>query len=302
MASSDPNMKPHANPVTNTGEVTPLRSEWSTHEFHDRVILQRYQSAVLENHGECSIPDQGITWDKHGKLYECAPAPSHGSSIGMHSRKKKPGHTKDACDDRDRVPATSAETLGNPTAESPWVEQWSSSGFYAKGITSLAVEHDSGPPSDSSSSSESSELSSGSSSSSKSEKEEESSSPAEESDLDSDYETDSSSSNSKSTNSAWDEDPQQTTEDVLSKLSGFSCSSKKMCARKQFHVCFGGPPSEDSSYSSNEEERHSALSKKPKRNIKSETPERKHIPSGKKGPLKTSWKYPQESERKHCKW
>ncbi|KAJ7675556.1 hypothetical protein B0H17DRAFT_1140180 [Mycena rosella] len=313
-----------SNAVTNIGEVTPPRSERSTHKFYDRVVLQRYRSAALANDGECSIPDQGIAWDKHGKLYECAPAPSCGSSIGTRGGKKKPGRTKDAHNDQDRGPETSTETLGNPTAESTQIEQRprsesqrqgtrsnandqtptsrttkqhrSSSGFYAKGGTPPVVEHDGGSPLGSSSSSESSELSSKPSDSSKLEEEDKSSSSAEESDSDSDYETDRSFGNSESTNSAWDEDPQQTTEDVLSKLSGSSRLSKKTRARKQFRARSEGPPSEDSNSSSNEEKRRSASSNKPKRNIKFETPGWKHIPSG-KGPSKTSRKYPQESEQ-----
>ncbi|KAJ7697431.1 hypothetical protein B0H17DRAFT_1130406 [Mycena rosella] len=216
-----------SNAVTNIGEVTPPRSERSTHEFYDRVVLQRYRSAALANDGECSIPDQEIAWDKHGKPYECAPAPSRGSSIGTRGGKKQSGRTKDARDHRDRGPETSAETLGNPTAESTPIEQRSrseshrqgtrsntndqtptsrtikqhrsSSGFYAKGGTPPAVKHDGGSPSGSSSSSESSESSSESSDSSKLEEEDESSSLAEESDSDSDYETDGSFGNSEST-------------------------------------------------------------------------------------------------------
>ncbi|KAJ6486301.1 hypothetical protein DFH09DRAFT_1457233 [Mycena vulgaris] len=54
-----------------------------THTFKDRVILQRLRCADLAAGHNSGIQDQGIDWDDSGTPYEKGVAPSRGSSVGF---------------------------------------------------------------------------------------------------------------------------------------------------------------------------------------------------------------------------
>ncbi|KAJ7102981.1 hypothetical protein C8R43DRAFT_963863 [Mycena crocata] len=60
-----------------------------THEFRDRVILQRYRLHELQQYGTTQIADQGIDWDASKRPFEISPARSRGSSVGTRGGRVK---------------------------------------------------------------------------------------------------------------------------------------------------------------------------------------------------------------------
>ncbi|KAJ7491649.1 hypothetical protein B0H11DRAFT_2399077 [Mycena galericulata] len=107
----------NAQPASSTGERV-------THQFRDRVILQRYRIQDLMSSGTSNIPDQGIDWNEEGKPIEVATAPSRGSSVGTRGgRVKRSPRASDArtseLNIRDaKFPNMSPTSFNAPAAES----------------------------------------------------------------------------------------------------------------------------------------------------------------------------------------
>ncbi|KAJ6478844.1 hypothetical protein C8R47DRAFT_1074863 [Mycena vitilis] len=113
---------PAEEPISKAAMIasTPTVVERQTHNFANRVILQKWRTQDLMATGKTGIADQGIDWDANGKPFEVAPAPSRGSSVGTRGGKhpvKKSSKSPQKIGDL-QFPDVTQKSFNAPAAES----------------------------------------------------------------------------------------------------------------------------------------------------------------------------------------